>query len=168
MRFSTNHDETAWDAPPPALFGGREGSKTAFVFATTLPGVPLIYNGQELGVQDTVSFFEATPYDWDMDPDSTLMPFYTEYMDMYTESEALQQGTLDILTPNADDALLYRRVADAEELLIALNVRDAEVNIDLPSDQQGRTWTNVFSGDTVTPDSFNLAPYEYQILRAQE
>lgn len=168
MRFSTNHDETAWDAPPPALFGGLEGSKTAFVFATTLPGVPLIYNGQELGVQDTVSFFEATPYDWDMDPDSTLMPFYTEYMDFYTGSKALQEGSLDILTPNSDNALLYRRVADAEELLIAINVRNTEVSIDLPEEHQGRTWTSVFSDETVTSATFNLAPYEYQILRAAE
>ena len=168
MRFSTNHDETAWDAPPPALFDGLEGSKTAFVFATTLPGVPLIYNGQELGVQAPVPFFEATPYDWNVSSDSTLLPFYTEYMDVYTESDALQHGTLDILTPNADDALLYRRVADAEELLIAINVRNAEVRIDLPANHQGRPWTDVFSGESLTPDRFTLAPHAYRILRAAE
>lgn len=166
MRFSTNHDETAWDAPPPALFGGQEGAKTAFVFATTLPGVPLIYNGQELSVQDTVSFFEATPYDWEAE--TTLMPFYTEYMEVYTESEALRRGTLDILTPESEDALLYRREADDEELLVAINVRDEEVQIDLPSDHQGRTWTDVFSGESLTPDGFTLAPYGHRILRAAE
>lgn len=168
MRFSTNHDETAWDAPPPELFGGRRGSQAAFVLATTLPGVPLIYNGQELGIAEPVPFFEATPYDWSASPDSTLMSFYTAYMDVYTGSAALRSGTLDILTPNADDALLYRRVADAEELLIAVNVRDAEVRIDVPADHQGRTWTDVFSGDTVSPSAFTLAPYAYRILRAAE
>ncbi|MES3628823.1 MAG: alpha-amylase family glycosyl hydrolase [Longimonas sp.] len=167
MRFTTNHDETAWDAPPPALFGGHEGSKAAFVFATTLPGVPLIYNGQELGVEEPVPFFEATPYDWNRD--DTLMPFYTEYMGIYTTSSALRRGTLDILTPDAEDAVLYRRVHDNEELLIAVNIRDASTTVSLPAAHQGRTWEDAFSGDTTTVNtSLELDAYEYQIMRAVE
>ena len=48
MRFTTNHDETAWDNPPVVIFGGGEGARAAFVAMALLPGRPLLYNGQEV------------------------------------------------------------------------------------------------------------------------
>ncbi|OYV66775.1 MAG: hypothetical protein B7Z72_10730, partial [Gemmatimonadetes bacterium 21-71-4] len=37
MRFTTNHDETAWDNPPVILFGGSAGARAAFVAMALLP-----------------------------------------------------------------------------------------------------------------------------------
>ena len=48
MRFTTNHDETAWDKPPVTLFTGPAGARAAFVAMALLPGRPLIYDGQEV------------------------------------------------------------------------------------------------------------------------
>ena len=36
LRFTTNHDETAWDSPPVALFGGAAGARAAYVPAVGL------------------------------------------------------------------------------------------------------------------------------------
>ena len=57
LRFTTNHDETAWDRTPPQIFGGQEGARAASLLAHTLPGVPLLYNGQETGRDVQVPFF---------------------------------------------------------------------------------------------------------------
>lgn len=166
LRFTTNHDETAWDAPPPTLFGGVDGSKAAFVLASTIPGTPLLYNGQELGVRDTVSFFEATPYDWTQD--DTLVPFYTTHLATYRQSEALRRGAFATLTPKADDVLIYTRAADTEQLMIAVNVRDEAATVALPSAYEEQRLTDLATNRLVTTDSLRLNAYGYRLMRIEE
>lgn len=163
LRFTTNHDETAWDEPPTEVFGGIEGSKAAFVLATSVPGAPLIYNGQELGVEDTISFFEATPYDWSQE--SEVRDFYTDYLQFYSTSAIMKAGAFEVLTPDAKDAVLISRTTDDGELLIAVNVRDREASLSLPDAYAGNTLTDVLTGETVSGDAISLAPHGYHILR---
>jgi hypothetical protein len=61
MRFTTNHDETAWDEPPVLLFGGPAGARAAFVAMALLPGPPLIYNGQEVESPQSLGLFVREP-----------------------------------------------------------------------------------------------------------
>ncbi len=162
LRFTTNHDETAWDEPPTELFGDQ-GSKAAFVLATSMPGIPLVYNGQELGVQDTVSFFEATPYDWSTR--NAFSAFYQKYLQFYTTSDIMRDGALKILTPDAEDAVLLSRSTDAGELLIAVNIRDTEATINLPEEYTGSPLSDVLSGETISGDAIPLAPHGYHVLQ---
>jgi len=168
LRFTTNHDESMWDATPIELFGGPKGSEAAFVLATTMPGAPLVYNGQELGVQDTVSFFARTPYDWARAADNPLTAFYTNYLQLYARSTALRRGTLSVLTPTAEDALLYTRSFGDETLLIAVNVRDRATRIPVPTAYQDGGWTDALTGTVVDDDTLALEPYGYHILRNGE
>jgi glycosidase len=165
LRFTTNHDETAWDAPPTQLFGGVEGSKAAFVLTASMPGVPLLYNGQELAVRDTVPFFEATPYDWTQD--DTLIPFYSRYLAAYRESPALRRGTFGALTPDASDVLMFTRTADTEQVLIAVNVRDKSTSVPVPAPYNEQKLTSILDSTTVATDSLRLAPYGYRLLRVE-
>ncbi|MEZ4457879.1 MAG: alpha-amylase family glycosyl hydrolase [Gemmatimonadales bacterium] len=64
LRFSTNHDETAWDAPPVTLFGGPTGARAAFVAMALMPGRPLLYNGQEIELPRKLALFEAGSDPW--------------------------------------------------------------------------------------------------------
>ncbi|MFB6230922.1 MAG: alpha-amylase family glycosyl hydrolase [Salinibacter sp.] len=164
LRFTTNHDETMWDAPPPALFDGMEGSKAAFVLATSMPGAPLVYNGQELGVTDSVSFFARTPYNWDQDAE--IRAFYRDYLNLYRDSPVLREGTLTIHTPKAEDVLVYERSTDAETLVVAVNVRDTPKTISLPDAYSGTSLTNAMTEQTVEGDSLTLDAYGYRLLRA--
>jgi hypothetical protein len=61
IRFTTNHDETAWDKPPMFLFNGFRGAMGAFYTVALLPGVPLVYNGQEGGSIIQTGLFEKMP-----------------------------------------------------------------------------------------------------------
>ena len=49
LRYTTNHDESAWNATPMVLFNGQDGALTASVAAVYMGGVPLIYGSQEVG-----------------------------------------------------------------------------------------------------------------------
>ena len=166
LRFTTNHDETMWDAPPPVLFDGIEGSKAAFVLATTMPGAPLVYNGQELGVTGSVSFFARTPYDWTQTPE--IRDFYREYLTLYGESPALRTGTLTVHTPQAEDVLVYERTTDTDSLLVAVNVRDASTEVTVPEGYAGQSLTDALTGTAVEGETMTLDAYEYHILRAGE
>ena len=42
MRFTTNHDKTAWDNPPVAIFGRGAGARAAFAAVALLPGPPAL------------------------------------------------------------------------------------------------------------------------------
>ncbi len=43
---------------------GRQGGKAGSGPGNTLPGVPLLYNGQEIGNAKTLKLFEKIPIDW--------------------------------------------------------------------------------------------------------
>ena len=165
LRFTTNHDETMWDATPPELFGGLEGSKAAFVLTTSLPGVPLVYNGQELGVADTVSFFSRTPYDWTQQPE--IRSFYRDYLTLYRNSPALQEGSFEVHTPDAEDVLVYERATDDETMLAAVNVRDTSATVPVPDAYADASLTNALTGETMDGEEMSLGAYGYRLLRVE-
>ncbi|MEM1125842.1 MAG: alpha-amylase family glycosyl hydrolase [Bacteroidota bacterium] len=162
LRFTTNHDETAWDAPPPALFGGQEGARAAYVLMASLPGVPLVYNGQEVGIEATVPFFEQTPYDWSVRPE--VQAFYAQYLEVHAQSNALRRGALTLL-PGSEDVVLFERTVDAERVVVAVNVRDAPSRVTVPQSLQGAQGQALLAGVTTTlGETLTLPPFGTLVL----
>jgi glycosidase len=62
MRFTSNHDENSWAGSDTELYG--PAFKAMAVLAATLPGMPLIYGGQESGLDKRIEFFEKDPIEW--------------------------------------------------------------------------------------------------------
>jgi glycosidase len=62
MNFITNHDDNSWNGTTKAIYGGYQDAMT--VLSYTLPGIPLIYNGQEIGLNRQLKFFEKDPINW--------------------------------------------------------------------------------------------------------
>ena len=56
MNFVTNHDENSWNGTVNERMGNAAEVMTALSF--TLPGMPLIYSGQEYDMQKRLRFFE--------------------------------------------------------------------------------------------------------------
>jgi glycosidase len=131
-----------------------------------MPGAPLVYNGQELGVTDSVSFFARTPYDWTQTPE--IRDFYREYLTLYGESPALRTGTLTVHTPQAEDVLVYERATDTDSLLVAVNVRDASTEVTVPEGYAGQSLTDALTGTAVEGETMTLDAYEYHILQTGE
>jgi glycosidase len=130
-----------------------------------MPGVPLVYNGQELGVTDSVSFFARTPYDWTRQPE--IRDFYHEYLTLYRDSPALQHGSMEVHTPEAEDALVYERKTEDETMLVAVNVRDASATVSVPDAHTDASLTDALSGATVEGAAMELGPYGYRLLRVE-
>jgi glycosidase len=163
LRFTTNHDETAWDAPPTQIFGNAEGSIAAFVATTFLQGVPLIYTGQEVGVDVNMPFFSRYPVNWTMNP--SIFQEYKDLMSVYTNAEVARTGSITTLVNNNNDIIGFKKVKNGDEMLFFINTRDNAVTYALPSSVQNTTWTNSMdNSNTLLNTDITLNAYEYLIL----
>ncbi|HEX9165676.1 MAG TPA: alpha-amylase family glycosyl hydrolase [Gemmatimonadales bacterium] len=121
LRFTTNHDETAWDQPPVTLFGGPAGARAAQVATALLPGRPMLYNGQEAESPLKLRLFEKDTIDWNAPGLPAARVFYRRVMEL---SRTLRAGDFAAVTTSAPgDVIAYRR-GDA---VVLVNPRPREV-----------------------------------------
>ena len=121
LHFSDNHDERRAIARL-----GERGALAASVLTMTLDGVPLIYNGMEVG--DTMesgdpALFEKFPIFWPIVKRNPGLPdFYRKLIALRRASPALQQGEM-VWLRNGDESrvVTYLRRARGEEFLVAIN-----------------------------------------------
>ncbi len=62
MQFTSNHDENAWNGDVFERMG--DAAEIFAVFTYVIPGMPLIYNGQEAGLNRRLRFFEKDTIQW--------------------------------------------------------------------------------------------------------
>lgn len=126
MRFTTNHDETAWDATPLELFGGEDGARAAATVAASLPGPLLLYNGQEVADTTKIPLFEKVPVKWNSEGAADMRSFYVEIADLKKTYSALQSGAVRD-AGSTDDVLAYTASRDGESIDIVVNTRSEVV-----------------------------------------
>lgn len=165
LRFTTNHDQSAWEASPPALFGGIEGAEAATVAMTFMHGVPLIYTGQETGRSSTTPFFSNSPIDWNAN--NAMVNDYRAIYSIYANSDAARRGSINLYAAN--DAIIIERVLNGEHMLVVVNVRNAVVSVPMPAALINTAWTEAITGVAEFIDNtMGLMPYGYKILRYTE
>jgi len=121
LRFSDNHDEKR----AIARFGER-GALAASALMFTLDGVPMLYNGMEVG--DTTesgapALFERLPVFWQIAERRPEFPeFYRMMIPLRRAHAALRQGETEWLTNSDPDRIVtYLRRGAGEEFLVAIN-----------------------------------------------
>ena len=122
MRFTTNHDKNAWDAPAVTKFG-LDGLKLATVLVNTIPGVPLIYTGEEVANDRKLDLFEKIEVDWTRSHE--VGDLYKKFFHLRQENKALAHGEMIRLITNFDnDVYAFARVAGKERIIVVLNFSD--------------------------------------------
>lgn len=161
LRFTTNHDQSAWEATPPTLFGGVDGATAATVAHVFMRGVPLIYTGQEVGRVATVPFFSNSPIDWSAN--ASMLSKYREIYGVYDNLEVARRGNLTL--HNANDAIILEKELNGEHLLVVVNVRNTPVSVPMPASLLNTAWSAAITGTTeFIGSTMGLMPYEYKIL----
>jgi glycosidase len=125
LRFSDNHDEKR----AIARFG-EKGALAAQALAFTIDGVPLVYNGMEVGDTTESGFpalFEKMPIFWDIKVRRPEFPSFYEVMTkLRANSVALRRGeTIWVKNSDEDRILTYMRKSGNEEVLVAINMTSA-------------------------------------------
>jgi glycosidase len=161
MRFTTNHDKTAWDDPPGAIFGRGAGARAAFAAVALLPGRPLLYNGQEVESPQKLGLFEREAVVWKQPDADRARAFYAKIMKLAgTEPALLGRDLAEVETSAPGDVIAYRR----GDLVVLVNTRPHGVNLTLKGLQAGGA-RDLLSNRTQQGDTMALPAYGAMVLK---
>lgn len=162
LRFTTNHDESAWNETPVSMFNGTNGAMAAFVATTFSPGVPLIYSSQEVGTRNNVPFFTRSRINWNANPG--VLENYKSVLQFYASSNVVKRGSMT--TYNDDDVYTLKYDLNGEEVIVIINIRDTTVNFNIPGEFQNSIRVDALNSTSVTLGTqLALSPYQYYILK---
>jgi glycosidase len=148
LRFNTNHDKNAWEAPAVKKFS-PEGAKATAVLMFTLPGVPLIYNGEEAGNPKVLGLFEKVDIDWNAGKD--FRKLYTDLTELRKQHPALRRGSFaSIRNSDGEKVYTFARQIEGDTVLVAVNLakKARSISAALPSEYRACT-RKVFGNATL-------------------
>ena len=93
--------------------------KLAYLIIATLPGVPCIYYGDEVGMQGYKDPFNRMPYPW-KNPDCDIRDFYTAIGSVRKNNDVYKCGEFNLLCLESD-VLAFSRKWKEEEYITVVN-----------------------------------------------
>ena len=161
MRFSTNHDKTAWEDPPLKVFRGSAGARAAFVAVALLPGRPLLYNGQEIESPQKLGLFERQPIEWKRSGADTARAFYAAILNLArTEPALVGEDFQPIKTSAPKNVIAYAR----GDLIVLVNARPRQVKVALIGFTVGGA-RDLLSNSVQQGDTLALPAYGVMVLK---
>jgi len=161
LRFTTNHDETAWDRPPVTLFGGAAGARAAFVAMALLPGRPLLYDGQEVESAQKLGLFEREAVEWDQPCAMLTRAFYLRVLRLARSDPAFRAGDFkEVETSAPSDVIAYRR-GDA---VVLVNTRPHGLRVAVAGTPVDRA-RDLLTGAVQRGDTVSLRAYGAVVLK---
>lgn len=123
MVYLTNHDLNNDTGSEQQRYGANLLPLTVLYF--TVYDMPLIYNGQEVGMNKRMNLFEVSPVEW-KPVNETLNTLLKRLTQLKRTQPALEdganRGTLKVYPTNNDQVFVYSRKRGTNEVLIMLNL----------------------------------------------
>lgn len=165
MQFTSNHDENSWNGTEFERLG-----KAAEVFAVltyVIPGMPLIYNGQEIGFNKRLEFFEKDSIIW---KENKFEKLYKNLNELKEKNKALwdgiKRGSIDFIN-NDNDILIIRRSKENKEVIGFFNLTEKEIEANIHLEKTSGVYIN-FNNDHQIELNGNfqlkLKPWSYIIF----
>jgi glycosidase len=157
-----------WDDPRDVnTLGGSSGAHAAAVFNFTIDGIPLIYNGMEIG-NSAEAVNPHAAINW-LAGNTKFTKFYTAIISLRARNTALQQrGELKWVTNSVPNQVLsYERSGAGSEFLILDNLSNSSTKGTLDS-SVGAGWSKValpYSANTALSPSFSLGPKGFAVFK---
>jgi glycosidase len=150
MYFTSNHDINSWEGTTSELFGSA--ARNYAVLTATFNGMPMIYSGQEAGLNSRLSFFYKDEIQWRGHPNTTL---YKTLLELKKENKALWNGYSEnkmnrVLSNNNIKIFAYLREMDGDRVLTILNFSDTYIDVTLSGNSHLGTYENVFEDEVLT------------------
>jgi len=166
MLFTSNHDENSWKGTEFERMG--EASLCMAVLTATLPGMPLIYSGQESAFNERLKFFEKDTIDW---KDYRLEPFYTSLFKLKHAYQPLWNGNwggaMERIPTSADTAILaFTRAKEGDKIFALFNLSAQVKEGKLKGDSFAGEYREWFTGEEITfkkGAAVRLKPWEYKV-----
>lgn len=142
MQFTDNHDENSWNGTVFERLG--EAAECFAVLTFIIPDMPLIYSGQEAGLDKRLSFFEKDNIEWKQ---HKYFDLYKSLTELKRSNEVLhcgiKGGELRIITNNNQlNILSLIRVKDNKKVLALFNLSNAPSKVLLKDNQISGSYTD--------------------------
>lgn len=168
MQFTTNHDENSWNGTVFERLG--DGAEACAVLSGLVPDMPLVYNGQESGMDKRLDFFEKDPIEW---REHHFFEIYKILLNLNLENKALWNGkaggTFTRIAGDNDTAVLaFTRANGADAVTGIFNLSGEHQSVQLSEAISGN-FREPFSAkpaeiNAVQQNKFDLNPWEYRVF----
>jgi glycosidase len=151
------------------IYGGTLNTMDVATLNFTLNGVPLLFNGEEVG-NDQSGNNTHKPIHWDAPQAQAFTRFYTDLLALRNANPALQQGAVSWESNSAPAQVVsYLRSNGTTEFLIEINFSSKAVQgtVNVPA---GRPWTDVSPSGSpsgrnhVQPGVLELQPHDFAVF----
>lgn len=164
MNFVTNHDENSWSGTVRERMGDAAEAMVALTYS--IPGMPLIYSGQEYDMDHRLKFFEK---DTIPKTKGVMWPLLEKLGQLKVVSPALhgakEAADYNRLQTSADEQVLaFERTKEGEKVVYVANLSDRPVNFNLELDESLQTYVGKTDFQVQQNQEYSFGPWEYVIL----
>ncbi len=167
MNFITNHDENSWSGSELERLG--QGVEPFAVLTATVPGMILIYNGQEAALDRRLEFFEKDSITWD---GYVYHEFYKALLELKADNEALWNGAyggdLERVHTNQDqEVFAFVREKDDQKVFVVLNLSEQDVTATFRGEDFTGVYTTLFTDEPIEIEedfTLNMEPWAYFVF----
>ena len=167
MRFTSNHDENTWNGTEFERLG--DAAETFAVLTTVIPGMPLLYNGQEAGLNKRLQFFEKDPIEWKK---HKFADIYSKLFNLKLSNSVLQNGErgaeLEIINASDEENIFaFVRRNDKEKILVLFNLSDKAQTFVLNDNMVKGSYKNFFIDEETSlseKESIMLEKWGYRLF----
>lgn len=160
MNFTSNHDENTWAGTVFDRYG--DGAKTFAALTYFLPGIPLIYNGQEYGLNKRLEFFEK---DFITKKQTDFYEFYSNLNSLKKENNLLDIDSeikFEIIETNNKNLICYKRTKNDDSMYFVANLSEESQEINT---EFSETLKSLNSDKMISLKKNSLDPWEYHFLK---
>jgi len=167
MNFTTNHDENSWNGTVYDRLGKMV--EPFSVLISTAKGMPLVYSGQEAGMNKALDFFEKDLIEW---KDHKIKEIYTLIFNEKKSNKALWNGSkggeMSFVTVSDNENVLsfYREKGD-DKVIVIINLSDQESKISFSDENLFGGYDDLLDNRRLVIDGkteFNLNAYDFLVL----
>ncbi len=164
MNFTSNHDENAWNGTEYERLGDAVETFAALTYA--LPGMPLIYNGQEYDFDKRLKFFEK---DTVTHNPGKMFPVYEKLGKLKKDNPALHGGVNKasyerIKTSDDQNILAFKREKNGKKVIYIANLSKQIVKFRLPLEGEFENYMKSEKISLKNKQELEFQPWEYWIL----
>ncbi|PWJ40144.1 alpha-amylase family glycosyl hydrolase [Sediminitomix flava] len=167
MNFVDNHDKNSWEGTMFSQFG--KALDASIVLTCVADGMPLVYTGQEAGMDKQLKFFDKDIVEW---KDSKYADLYTKLFELKHKNKSLWNGKyggemIAVVHDKPKSVLAFTREKDGDKVFVAFNFSDKEQKAQLSGNNQYGDYTDYFSGEKVSfkgGESLTIPAYGYKVF----
>ena len=146
MNFVDNHDKNSWEHSMFDRFGPILDA--SIVLTATAEGMPLLYSGQEAGLDRALAFFDKDEIKWQEHPVGDL---YKKVFRLKHENQALWNGNwggkmIPVPNSNPKNVFSFARQKGDNKIFVVINFSDQEQQATFNETIQLGSFKEYFSG----------------------